>query len=164
MTNIEIMESLIAASAGEAPSSVQDLLQKARAKKVCGIARSVQKDPRWYILFLAGVPEVKTPVGIDENHGCHLYVIRLDLDRLTCDREGFRKLLAEKYQVGTAVHYPAVWTWEAAATFAYDKSDCPHTDRVCRSVVTLPVFPSTSEADLHYLAWAVKDAAAQVRK
>jgi len=57
MTSIEIMESLIAAAAGEGPSFVQALLQKARAKRVCGIARSVQKDPRWYLLFLAGEPE-----------------------------------------------------------------------------------------------------------
>jgi len=114
--------------------------------------------------FLLDIPEVGLPAGVTDGHGCHLYVIRLDLDRLKVNRDEFRKLLQDKYQVGTAVHYPAVWTWEAAATFEYDKSDCPHTERVCRSVVTLPVFATTTGEDLDYIAGSVRALVREVRK
>lgn len=57
MTSIEILESLIGASGGEGPASVQSLLQIARKNNLCGIARAADKDQKWYILFLDGEPE-----------------------------------------------------------------------------------------------------------
>jgi dTDP-4-amino-4,6-dideoxygalactose transaminase len=106
--------------------------------------------------LLAAVPEVITPVGIDENHACHIYVVRLDLEKLNCDRDMFKKALLDEYQVGAGMHYPAVWTWEAAAKFEYDNSDCSNTERICNSVITLPVFPKSTDGELEYIAWALK--------
>jgi dTDP-4-amino-4,6-dideoxygalactose transaminase len=116
------------------------------------------------IELLADVKEISLPAGVDENHGCHLFVIQLHLDKLTCDKEQFRKLLLDKYQIGTALHYPAVWTWEAAKTFEYDNRNCPNTERVCPAVVSLPVFPTTLDEDLKYIAWAVKEAIIEMRR
>jgi len=105
---------------------------------------------------LEGCDDLILPPGIDDDHACHLCVVQLDVDRLSCDRDGFRKHLQENYGVGTACHYPAVWDWEAADRFEYDKSDCPHTERICRSVVSLPVFAQSSEEDVRYVAWALR--------
>lgn len=114
--------------------------------------------------LLSDVSEIRCPAGVDSNHGCHIYVIQLHLDRLKVNRDEFRKLLQEKYQIGTALHYPAVWTWEAAAQFEYDKSDCPHTERVCQSVLTLPVFPTTTDEDISAIASSIKQLISEVRK
>jgi dTDP-4-amino-4,6-dideoxygalactose transaminase len=114
--------------------------------------------------FLGDVEEISLPAGVDDNHGCHLFVIQLRLNKLSCDKEQFRKLLLDKYQVGTALHYPAVWTWEAAKTFEYDNRDCPNTQRVCESVVSLPVFSATSDEDLKYIAWALREALREMRR
>jgi hypothetical protein len=57
LTSIEILDSLIAESAGDGPASVQALLQMARSKGVYGIARAVERDQRYYILFFAGEPD-----------------------------------------------------------------------------------------------------------
>ena len=113
---------------------------------------------------LRDVEEVRLPSGIDEGHGCHLYVIRLRLEHLTCDRERFRTLLKETHGVATALHYPAVWTWEAAGQFAHDRADCDHTDTACRSVITLPVFAQSTEEDMEYLAWAIRESVRACRK
>lgn len=113
---------------------------------------------------LSDIEELRLPVGIDEGHGCHLYVIQLRLERLTCDREGFRTLLRQTHGVATALHYPAVWTWEAAGQFAYDRSDCDHTERACQSVVTLPVFAQSTDEDIKYLAWAIRETVRASRK
>ncbi len=83
---------------------------------------------------------------------------------MTCDRDEFRKKLNEEYGIGTGVHYIAVWNWEAAAHFEYDKSDCPVTEKMCASVVTLPVFPNTSDEELEYIAWAIQELVNKVKK
>ncbi len=116
------------------------------------------------IELMSDIKEISLPAGVDDNHGCHLFVIQLHLDKLTCDKDQFRKLLLDKYQVGTALHYPAVWTWEAAKTFEYDNRNCPHTEQVCASVISLPVFPATSDEDLNYIAWAVREAVGETRR
>ena len=114
--------------------------------------------------LLADIEEIIPPEGVDENHACHLFAIQLALDKLTCDRDEFRKHLQDSHQVGTAMHYPAVWDWEVAATFEYDNSNCPNTERICRSVVTLPVFATSTDEDLQYVAWAIQQTIAELRR
>ena len=137
------------------------ITQLAKADRVIG--RKRERFSRMSDL-LKDVEEITLPGGIDENHGCHLLVIRLDTDKLTCERDAFRKLLQDKHQVGTGLHYPAVWTWEVAEKFEYDNSDCPNTEQICRSVVSLPLFAQSSDDDIAYVAWAIKQAINEVRK
>jgi len=115
------------------------------------------------IELLRGVDEILLPSGIDEGHACHLFVIQLDLAKLRCSRDEFRGILQKEHGVGTALHYPAVWNWEAANTFAYDRADCPHTERICDSVITLPVFAQSTDEDLEYTAAAIETVAAANR-
>jgi len=109
---------------------------------------------------LGGLEEIRLPAGIGDLHGCHLFVVRLDLEKLGAIRDDFRRRLQEGYGVGTAVHYPAVWDWEVAGTFAFDNSDCPETEVACRSVVSLPVFSNSTDEDLDYIAWSIRQVAA----
>ena len=69
-------------------------------------------------------------------------------------------ILKNKYQVGCANHYPAVWTWEAVADLGYSEESaaCPMAAKACRQVFSLPIFPHTSRDDCEYVAWAVKQA------
>ena len=143
------------------PQAAVGLTQLAKIDRVIAERRK-----RFFTMnkLLDAVPEVITPVGIDENHACHIYVIRLDLEKLSCDRDMFKKALSDEYQVGTGLHYPAVWTWEAAGKFEYDRSDCFNTERICSSVITLPVFPKSTDEDLEYIAWALKQVIAKNKK
>jgi perosamine synthetase len=113
---------------------------------------------------LRGLEEVRLPSGIGDQHGCHLFVVQLDLKKLGGTREEFRRRLQDGYGVGTAVHYPAVWDWEVAGTFAFDNRDCSETERICRSVVSLPVFPNSTAEDLDYIAWSVRQVVGELRK
>lgn len=114
--------------------------------------------------LLEGIPEVKTPTHVDQDHACHIYVIQLYIDKLNCGRDEFKKQLMDRFQVGTALHYPAVWTWEAARKFDYDSSNCPATEKIGESVLTLPVFPNSTEEDMKYTAWAIKELITQVKE
>jgi dTDP-4-amino-4,6-dideoxygalactose transaminase len=145
-------------------TKVQAAVGMTQLAKAGRVIRMRQKNFQRLNDLLRDVPEVILPPGVDEDHACHIYVIQLRLEKLKVGRDEFRKLLQEKYRVATGLHYPAVWTWEAATTFEHDKSDCPHTQRACASVLTLPVFPATTEEDLAYIAWAVRELLREVRK
>ena len=114
--------------------------------------------------LLAGVDEIIRPAGIAPGHGCHLYVARLNTAQVGFRRPDFLRHLKEVWQVATSHHYPAVWSWEAFATVPHDKSDTPVTHRAVDEVLSLPLFPSTSEEDVSYIAHAVKETIAALRK
>lgn len=114
--------------------------------------------------LLAGVPEVILPFGHGPEHGSHLHVLRLDTDRVRFSTPEFVVHLKNRYRVGTAKHYPAVWTWEAFRELGYNADGCPIAANVCEQVVSTPVFPHTSEEDLQYIAWAIKQTIAELSK
>jgi len=115
---------------------------------------------------LEGVDEIIRPAGIESGHGCHLYVARLDTDRVKFDRAAFLGLLKSKYKVGCGIHYPAVWDWEGVAELGYSQqsSNCPIAAEACRQVFSLPIFPHTTEEDCQYIAWVVKQSLAEASK
>ena len=144
------------------PQYAVGLTQLAKIDRV--IARR-QKAMRRMNELLRDIDGIILPAGHGPDHGSHLYVIRLDTDKVRTTREVFAKRLKDDYGVGTAVHYPAVWTWEALANLGYteEKANCPIAVKVSRQVISLPIFPLTSEEDLAYLAQAVRDCLAGLK-
>jgi len=106
---------------------------------------------------LKDVEEITLPVGLDENHGCHLFVIRVNFEKLGASRAEFVKKLKEEWQVGTALHYPAVWDWEAFEHLDSDTSDTPVTHEACEQVLSLPLFPTTTPDDVEYIGQALRE-------
>lgn len=78
----------------------------------------------------------------------HLYVVRLDLECWTVDRrQVFQALRAEG--IGVNVHYVPIHlhpyyrqTWGTAP------GDCPVAERVYEEILSLPLFPAMSDADV----------------
>lgn len=106
--------------------------------------------------LLQGIDGLILPAGIEDGHGAHLYIVRV-----TCaDRNEVVKTLKEKYQVGTAYHYPIVWTWEAFDGLNFDCGDCDIAVEASRQVISLPVFAQSGDEDLQYVAQALKEALA----
>ncbi len=106
--------------------------------------------------LLKDVEEIILPTGHGPGHASHLHVIRLDTDRVHVSTPQFVDHLKSKYKVGTARHYPAVWTWEAFQALGYSGDGCPIAAKACQQVVSMPVFPRTTRAELEYVAWATK--------
>lgn len=114
--------------------------------------------------LLEGVPEVILPIGHGPGHGSHLHVIRLDTDRIKFSTPAFVAHLKNKYQVGMARHYPAVWGWEALQKLGYNGEGCPVAAKVCEQVVSTPVFPRTTDEDLQYIAWAIRQTIVELKR
>ena len=113
--------------------------------------------------LLADIPELILPAGIEDGHGAHLYVVRLDTGNVNFDRDAMVKHLKQKYQVGTALHYPLVWSWEAFDDLEFDKGDCAHAELAAGQVMSLPVFAQSSDEDLEYVARAIKQSISDLK-
>ncbi|MCC6422085.1 MAG: DegT/DnrJ/EryC1/StrS family aminotransferase [Phycisphaerales bacterium] len=136
------------------PQLAVGLTQLAKADRVNALKR--QKS-RVMSQLLEGVDELILPAGYDsEGHGAHLYVVRLNTDRTKLSRDAFRDHLKNRHGVATSLHYPAVWTWDAFSELDYDRADCPIAEQASEQVISLPIFPLTSDEDLQYIAWALK--------
>ncbi len=82
-------------------------------------------------------------------HVYHLYVARI------ADRDGFRQRM-QAGGVGTAIHYPApIHQQPAYAQFA---AGCrlPHTERLADEIVSLPMHPHLSEAQIEQVVEAAQ--------
>ena len=137
------------------PQLAVGLTQLAKIDEV--IAQRLERFTRLQEL-LADVEELILPARIAPGHACHLYVVRLDTDKVSFTREDLRRELKDRFGVGAVVHYPAVWDWEAFAQIDHDRSDCPVAEKACSQVLSLPIFPRTPFEDLEYVRDALKDA------
>ncbi len=135
------------------PQLAVGMTQLAKARRVNGQKLAAMRQLHD---LLSEVSELILPAGVADGHGAHLYVVRLDSTRVAFSRDDLRGHLKSRYHVNTALHYPAVWSWETFQQLDYDKSNCPNAERACAEVISLPVFAQSSLDDIHYIAWAVK--------
>ncbi len=79
-------------------------------------------------------------------HAYHLYVVRLDLDRLTADRARiFAALRAEG--IGVNVHYRPVYLHSHYRGLGYGPGLCPQAEQVYEAILSLPIFPAMTDDD-----------------
>lgn len=85
----------------------------------------------------------------DIHHVYHLYVIR------TSNRDGIRTRL-ESEGVGTQVHYPIpVHLQPAYADLGLSSGSLPVTERICREILSLPIYPGLSNSDIDTVAASI---------
>ncbi len=108
-----------------------------------------------YTNALSHVAEVEAPTVLtDREPAWHLYVLRLNLDRLRVGRaEVFRALRAEN--IGVNVHYVPVPWHSYYQRLGYQKGGWPVCEKEYERLVTLPLFPGMSDEDVHDVVTAV---------
>lgn len=90
------------------------------------------------------------PVADGAVHVYHQYTVRVG-----ADRDGFVQALKNEHNVGAGVYYPIPnHRLPSLARYAQDL-DLPETEKAAREVVSLPVHPSLSQADLNRIVTAV---------
>ncbi|MFA7412440.1 MAG: UDP-4-amino-4,6-dideoxy-N-acetyl-beta-L-altrosamine transaminase [Tissierellaceae bacterium] len=76
----------------------------------------------------------------------HLYVLRLDLEKLSVGRRQiFDALQAEN--IGVHVHYIPVYWHPYYEKLGYKKGICPRSEELYESILTLPLFPAMTDKD-----------------
>ncbi|MGB2819000.1 MAG: DegT/DnrJ/EryC1/StrS aminotransferase family protein [Burkholderiaceae bacterium] len=57
--------------------------------------------------------------------------------------------------IGSGVHYPAIHLFALYRRLGWKEGDFPHAERVCGSIVSLPLFPAMARADVERVVSAV---------
>ncbi len=86
----------------------------------------------------------------------HLYVIRLDLKKLTCTRKQFFNAMSAE-NVQCQVHYVPVYWMPVYHKMGYNKGECPVAEEVYSGIMSIPLYPKLTDSD-------VEDAIAAVKK
>ncbi|MBT3922309.1 MAG: DegT/DnrJ/EryC1/StrS aminotransferase family protein [Nitrospina sp.] len=113
----------------------------------------------------AEVPEIETPVVKDyATHAHHIYVIALNLDRLTIDRDGFLDAI-QSAGIGVALHYIALHLQPYyVKNFNTKPQDFPVASNYSERVISLPLYPKMSPEDVERVIGTVKDLIKKFRK
>lgn len=91
------------------------------------------------------------PLGRRDGSVCHLYVVRV------ARREHLRRHLAQ-HGIMTGVHYPVPLHLQPAfAGCGLKRGDLPVTERACREIVSLPLWPNMTDSAVEQVAQRVRE-------
>jgi perosamine synthetase len=109
-----------------------------------------------YTAALEGCAELEVPrTRPDRSTSWHLYILRLDLEKLRCDRAEFIKALDQE-QVSTSVHFiPLHLHPYYRQTYGYRPTDFPVAYREYQRVVSLPIYSRMTDEDVDRVVDAV---------
>jgi dTDP-4-amino-4,6-dideoxygalactose transaminase len=111
-----------------------------------------------YTEAFADLEEIETPVTLpDRLHAWHLYVIRLQLERLTLTRAEFIEALRAR-NIGASVHFiPLHLQPYYRDTYGHQRGDFPVTERAYDRAVSLPIYPKMTDQDVQDVIDAVRE-------
>jgi dTDP-4-amino-4,6-dideoxygalactose transaminase len=118
-----------------------------------------------YNEIFADVAEFELPPDkVHCRHAWHLYALRLNLDRIEISRDEFIERLKQK-GVGTSVHFIPIPLHPAYASLSQrSENQCPEALALYPRLISLPLYPAMTEAQVEYVAESAKEIVYQVRK
>ena len=118
-----------------------------------------------YDRAFADVAELETPVVRDyATHAHHIYVVSLRLECLTIDRDGFLDAI-QSAGIGVALHYVALHLQPYyVKNFNTKPQDFPIASNYSERVISLPLYPKMSSADVERVIGTVKDLIKKFRR
>ncbi|MDO5049496.1 MAG: DegT/DnrJ/EryC1/StrS family aminotransferase [Actinomycetaceae bacterium] len=130
-------------------TDIHAAIGRVQLKKVEAWTKQRQENAKFLSENLEGV--VVPAVAEGAEHVYHQYTIRV----VDTDRDRFMEALREEYQVGSGVYYP-IPNHRLPSLAPYAPGlDLPVTEEAAKTVVSLPVHPSLSQADLDRIVQAV---------
>lgn len=109
---------------------------------------------------LSDSPYFELPIERKGNrHTWHLYVVQLNLDRMTIDRDQFTKALTRE-NIGNSVHFIPVYRHPFFSPFGADPGDFPVCEAYFSRCISLPLFPDMRTRDVDDVVEALNKIAA----
>lgn len=139
-----------------------------------GVSQLAKSETMWeqrqsiaarYSAAFRGIAELEIPSSrSDIEHSWHLYVLRLNLERLTIDRDAFLVQLGES-GVMTSVHFIPVhsFTYYRSA-YGYVDDAFPVASREFPRMFSLPIYPGMEDGDVDTVIAAVIDVVTRNRR
>jgi len=101
--------------------------------------------------------------GDEAGHSFNMFAPLLPLDALDITRQGFREAMQAR-GIGTGMSYEAAHLATAFRRFGYHRGELPHTEHIADTTVTLPLFPTMTEADVDRVCLACAEILAEHRR
>ena len=102
------------------------------------------------------LPGIIIQKEIPESDTCrHLYIIRLDFDKLTCTRRQFFDAMSAE-NVQCQIHYVPVYWFPYYRKLGYEKGICPNAEEIYKGIMSIPLYPKMTDQDVEDVIHAVR--------
>lgn len=130
-------------------TDIQAALGISQMKKIDRFIKRRREIVDIYNKELNSIEEIEIPFEEEfSKSGYHIYVIKLNQNKLKCSRrEIFEALIKEN--IGVNVHYLPVYLHPYYRSLGYEKGICKVSEDVYDRIITLPLFPSMNDKDVH---------------
>ena len=137
-------------------TDIQSALLISQLEKLEFFKKKRQEIVKKYNDAFSQIPEIIVQKEIPESDTCrHLYIIRLNLDKLKCTRrEFFDAMSAENIQC--QVHYVPTYLFPYYRHLGYKEGLCPNAEEIYKGILSIPLYPTLSEKDTDDVIEAVK--------
>lgn len=137
-------------------NDIQAALGISQLKKINKFISIRKKYVELYNQAFADMSSIQIPKQLQgSDSSWHLYVIRLNLEKLSCDRKTIFEAL-QKENIGINVHYIPIYLHPFYQSIGYKKGLCPIAEKTYEEIITLPLFPLMSEEDVMDVIKGVK--------
>ncbi len=128
---------------------IQAALAKTQMNKLSAMQDRRKEIVKKYEEGFSMLDGIKLPPEADyTTHSWHLYVVRLELDKLTIDRDKFIELMGEA-NIGTSVHFIPVHLMSYfRENFGYKEGDFPVAESYFDTILSLPLYPKMTDEDV----------------
>ncbi len=126
-------------------------------RRLSGFVERRRQIARRYQQALGGTPELDLPVELaGRGHIFQAYSVLLDLKRMTIGRDQFVKELIAARIGATVPDLPVHQQPFYATAFHYRQGAFPTTDQLYQRMVSLPIYPSMTNADVEDVVDAIR--------
>ena len=138
-------------------TDIQSALGIHQLRKLDSFIETRTRYARIYNQAFAGLEEIELPPDNPRfRHSWHLYVIRLNLERLEIDRQAFIAKLRHS-GVGASVHFIPIPLHPFFSRMPLARRSCNRALQLYPRIVSLPLYPAMTEEQVHYVAGCVQE-------
>jgi len=142
----------------------QSALLTSQLKKLDEFKKRRQEIVKAYNEAFTDVDGIFVQKEIPESDTCrHLYIIQLELDKLTCTRREFFDAMAAE-NVQCQVHYVPVYWFPHYQRLGFEKGLCPNAEKMYEGIMSIPLYPRMTDEDVADVIHAVKKVTENYRK
>ena len=142
----------------------QAALLLSQLKKLDRFVERRKEIVRRYNEAFRDIPEIILQEEIPESDTCrHLYIIQLDLEKLTCTRRQFFDAMSAE-NVQCQIHYVPVYWFPYYKHLAYERGLCPNAEEIYKGIMSIPLYPKMSDSDVQDVIMAVRKVAGNYGK
>lgn len=137
-------------------TDVQAALLMSQLKKLPAFSARRKEIVNKYNEAFKDIPQIKVQREIKASDTTrHLYILRLNLELLNCDRRQFFDALHAE-NIYSQVHYLPVYWHSYYEKLGYEKGLCPNAESYYMESMSLPLFYTMTDADVEDVINAVK--------